>query len=98
MNSLTRTTFALITLILFMMPYLITAQTTDPQIDRDSLDEMPILNPNTNAAIKIYNPPENLVFEMPIIGNKKDAKLDLKTHYRKYVPKCPSKKKSKKKK
>lgn len=42
-----------------------------------NLAEMPILHPKSNAAIKIYHPPQNLVYNMPIVGKKDTSQINV---------------------
>jgi hypothetical protein len=47
-----------------------------------NLAEMPQFNPKSNAAIKIYYPPQNLVYNMPIVGKKDTSQVNF------HVKKC----------
>lgn len=40
------------------------------------LAEMPILNPEVNAAMKIYHPPKNIVYNMPFIGKQDTSQVN----------------------
>lgn len=42
----------------------------------DNIDQMPILSPDSTAAIKVYRPPERVIYNMPVIGKEDTTKFD----------------------
>ncbi len=43
--------------------------------DSDILLEMPVFNPDSNAAFLMYEPNENIVYNMPVFGLKDSLKV-----------------------